>query len=408
MKYKYSTGGSFSDSFYNALNSITKNYNNSNDYNYDNQPDNEIETDDSDEQAILEQLQSQTTEQVNDNFKDDSSTDDEDFMYNFLFNSDKLTGPAPIFQRKDNSVNINNTDDRLLKYLDTLPQNLKDKVLITSGNDFSGHATNSSHYSNKALDIRYSSDLHNYIKNDPTAKALGITTLDPNHGTAPHTHIQIREFGGDGGQSDPKKPIIVNNPNDPRLKAYRDSLALYNWNTDPNIKPMSSFPYDPGTNINSFASDTGNLPIGYSTGIQKIGGHDIDGIQVAYKKPVRPIQYQVHQDQPIVTPHPYQRLPNGTTVSTDINNQPQIGQAPQQLTGSTLPISPVTEGNYSATIGSNTQSFLNKNQFDAFVEAMRNEDNNPETLTRTDSSGSVLFKRASRKYKFGGKYKIKD
>ena len=97
--------------------------------------------------------------------------------------------------RKTNNVNIDNLNPNISKYLNNLPKALQDKLVATSGND-DKHATNSRHYHNNALDLRYDQDVYNHIKNDPVAKQLGITTLDPNHGTAPHIHIQTKQYGG--------------------------------------------------------------------------------------------------------------------------------------------------------------------------------------------------------------------
>jgi hypothetical protein len=44
-------------------------------------------------------------------------------------------------------------------------------------------------------------------------------------------------------KSKKKEPIVVTNPNDPRLKAYTDSLSLYNWGKDYNRKTYSTAGY---------------------------------------------------------------------------------------------------------------------------------------------------------------------
>lgn len=46
-------------------------------------------------------------------------------------------------------------------------------------------------------------------------------------------------YGKGGGVEDKPKPIIVNDPNDPRLRAYQDSLSLFNMNNKQWIYPGS-------------------------------------------------------------------------------------------------------------------------------------------------------------------------
>lgn len=105
--------------------------------------------------------------------------------------------------RKSNNVNVEGLHSTLKQYINTLPDDLKKEMLATSGNDQS-HVKGSKHYENKALDLRYKPKLHEYIAKDPLAKQFGINVLDPNHGTAPHTHMYINQYGGeamrDGGK----------------------------------------------------------------------------------------------------------------------------------------------------------------------------------------------------------------
>lgn len=98
-------------------------------------------------------------------------------------------------RRKNDSVNLNNLNSGLSKYLMTLPDDLKDSLVATSGDD-QEHAANSRHYSGDAIDLRFNNDAYKYILNDPLAKQYGVEMLDPNHGTAKHIHLQTKAAGG--------------------------------------------------------------------------------------------------------------------------------------------------------------------------------------------------------------------
>lgn len=93
------------------------------------------------------------------------------------------------FQTKSNKVSFANFDPTLKGYLNDLQNKFGNKIVVTSAND-QEHATNSRHYKGEAVDLRFSPEVHKYIENDPLAKQLGLSVLNPNHGTAPHTHLQ--------------------------------------------------------------------------------------------------------------------------------------------------------------------------------------------------------------------------
>lgn len=90
--------------------------------------------------------------------------------------------------KANNGVNTDNIHNNLVYYLNTLPDSLKEKVFITSGND-SSHTKKSRHYNNRALDLDFDKELYNYVKTDPNRLKYGITLLDPNHGSGPHLHL---------------------------------------------------------------------------------------------------------------------------------------------------------------------------------------------------------------------------
>ena len=109
---------------------------------------------------------------------------------------DNPTSSATWLKKKDSSVNLEGMSGRILSYLETLPETLRDKLLATSGNDSDVHVKGSKHYKGSALDLRFDKDVYEYLKNDPNFKNSGLSVLDPNHGTAPHLHIEEKMFGG--------------------------------------------------------------------------------------------------------------------------------------------------------------------------------------------------------------------
>lgn len=139
------------------------------------------------------------TDFVNKNILQANQGDESSLLSQFLYDNsegDNASGNGEFgtvdYPTKDQSVNTSKIDTRLSTYFDTLPDTLKNDILITSGNDYSGHVPGSKHYQGKALDLRYNPDLYNYISNDSTAKKYGITTLPPDHGNAPHIHLQVK------------------------------------------------------------------------------------------------------------------------------------------------------------------------------------------------------------------------
>lgn len=99
-------------------------------------------------------------------------------------------------KKKDASVNIEDMSTRLLTYLETIPSSIREKIVVTSGNDSDVHVKGSKHYSGSAIDLRYDDKLYNYIIKDPKFKNSGLNVLDPNHGTAKHLHIEEKKYGG--------------------------------------------------------------------------------------------------------------------------------------------------------------------------------------------------------------------
>lgn len=105
----------------------------------------------------------------------------------------KLEGVSPVFN----------------EYLSTLPQEYQDMILITDGIDqglrtqVGGKHYNpdSKHIDGSALDLKihdkkgggYNDKLYNYFLNDPKFKEMGFSMPKPDHGTAPHIHMQLNK-----------------------------------------------------------------------------------------------------------------------------------------------------------------------------------------------------------------------
>lgn len=173
-----------------------------------------------------------------------------------------------------------------------------------------------------------------------------LNYLPENPNVSEQAKYGMEEFG-DGGETgeDPKakqpapQPIVVNNPNDPRLKAYQDSLSLHNmaqlynmksydlktpskpveyhkgdgWNKE-NIKSEREgniFPidrnsvgwdkeslqlYDLGQNMNTKGIKSNISPSGYYQG---------EGYFPYYKKPVQPVVYQKAPPEPQLQKLPF-------------------------------------------------------------------------------------------------------
>lgn len=146
---------------------------------------------------------------------------------------------------------------------------------------------------------------------------------------------QFEEGGsfGEGGPNDKGKkkspePIVVNNPNDPRLKAYQDSLTVYNfgekdyqslknsgeWDSD-SEKSISYKKYvdeyNNGRDNFSWFNNGTNQYMHPET-VSKFKGEGLFGFldyanQARYKKPVQPVVYQ--------------GTPNGTNTPNAVGQQ---------------------------------------------------------------------------------------
>jgi len=124
-------------------------------------------------------------------------------------------------------------------------------------------------------------------------------------------------------------PITTNNPNDPRLRAYNDSLTSYNW-TQNRLKKGDLNP-DNGVlrlndiNPNIFEKNEPDLAQASFGKIRPIKvrhySSDSKGEQyiMDYKKPVQPVVYQKEPQEPVFKkPSPIQRTQTG---DVNINTQ---------------------------------------------------------------------------------------
>jgi len=150
--------------------------------------------------------------------------------------------------------------------------------------------------------------------------------------------VPLPDFGMEQPGPKPRKPIFVDSPNDPRLKAYNDSLKLYNTNfksnkeitdalpyyspIDPqkiksNIKPLSAYQIDLGRIKKDNAQNYMYLPK-YDN-----KGREIPHVAIAagvYKKPVQPVVYQKPQQQ--------KENPKYKQYLQELNNYKSSGYSP--------------------------------------------------------------------------------
>lgn len=157
-------------------------------------------------QAFLEDLDADALtelELLDDTYVDDNeelfNLADDEFVIDFLFDDPNLSPEANAVHNiftprlKSKGVNYEGVTSQIKDYLGSLPEEYRSKIVITSGADGT-HAKNSKHYSGQAVDLRYDQGLHEYIAK--TAGDFGLKTINPFHGTAPHTHLQVMQMGG--------------------------------------------------------------------------------------------------------------------------------------------------------------------------------------------------------------------
>lgn len=223
--------------------------------------------------------------------------------------------------------------------------------------------------------------------------------------------------GGDVDSEGPRKPIITNNPNDPILKAYQDSMNVYNSGVQKDLALRQSGKYYPNPEHPSDMTENtakGNIkPITqniyteltspfssfkkWNDSIKGGGRGDAtwDGNAVdVYKKPVQPVILQ-----------PWQKL-DGQTQDTPYD-KPQVNQAPQSISGQPINLQSMA-GDYSATsmqpgyLNQDTKNFANKEQWFNFIEAMKSMNMGPNSTSQEGNTGTASFN----KFEEGGTYNL--
>lgn len=126
--------------------------------------------------------------------------------------------------------------------------------------------------------------------------ALGQMNPMPVTDYQPNPYSLYAKYGGSlkKYQQGGRTPIYTSNPNDPRLRAYNDSLnaikyedeRFKNFNIDPKlVNPTSTIGSIPAKEWN------GLKPIGYNYAYYKSNPENI-GVKAVFKKPVQPVVYQ--------------------------------------------------------------------------------------------------------------------
>lgn len=139
---------------------------------------------------------------------------------------------------KSNNTSVENLNNNIKRYLNTLEQEYQNLILATAGSDGS-HATNSRHYNNNAVDLRFNEKLYNRIKNDPNRLKYGLVLINPNHGNAPHIHLSY------GNGSENKMDVWVD-PFSEEAKKITNNNIFYNneynneYNDNETHTPMAS------------------------------------------------------------------------------------------------------------------------------------------------------------------------
>jgi len=141
----------------------------------------------------------------------------------------------------------------------------------------------------------------------------------------------------------PRKPIITNDPKDPRLKAYGDSLKLYNrgvsevrkktynskgalppvekFNNRFSLKDFQEFNYEnEGVSTTPFIKKSKNKPIGY---------YRIEGTAAAYKRPTTPVIYKKAEPVASVIETPKPVVSPKATVNTSKIPEQQVRMYPK-------------------------------------------------------------------------------
>ena len=202
-------------------------------------------------------------------------------------------------------------------------------------------------------------------------------------------NISKMQMGGEP----PRKPIYVSNKNNPRLKSYQDSLALYKvgeekklfWKNNPNASNIElnrkedeiNKKYPLSKNRNTFGTNMIE-----AIGMTKIGkGSDARSVP-QYKKPVQPVAYR-----PKVTPTVNNKKIQMET--TKIDTTPVVQPTPK------TPPTPLTKKQYYEIPDANGKiTLLTPEQFSRMSSGNKNDlmskspiMNKPKYFYEMNSSG---------------------
>lgn len=159
------------------------------------------------DEGIFEDLDEETLtmlELLDESYDEDPEEDELDTLdFDFEFDDEDVEGTGSseiqelrnmfIPKLKSRGVNYEGVSSKIKEYLGSLPEEYRNKLLVTSGKDGT-HSKGSKHYIGNAVDLRFDENLHSYI--NKTASSYGLKTMNPYHGTAPHTHLEVMQMGG--------------------------------------------------------------------------------------------------------------------------------------------------------------------------------------------------------------------
>lgn len=160
------------------------------------------------------------------------------------------------YKTKHKTTDLSKVDQNLIAYLQTLPQDLQDKIFVTAGTD-GKHSEKSRHYSGKALDLRFDQDIWNYIEKDPNRHRMGLTLLDPDHGSAKHIHLSTGQGSENNMDVDltGRQSYLSGNPTPIQSRPYTPPvLGSSKW--------LDIETYTPATSLNAPVSSPGVVDYG--------------------------------------------------------------------------------------------------------------------------------------------------
>ncbi len=245
----------------------------------------------------------------------------------------------------------------------------------------------------------------------------------------------------DGGKKKGSAPIVTNDPNDPRLRAYRDSLNLHNIGSRM-LNYEDNNPNLPSSDYFNFQDRlTKSLPVssGYPSSAIKNTGWEPRNVGKTnqlgvwtYKKPVQPVVYQKPQQQDIHNPLDSRTITIPGTKNISIGNITPSDTGYKMLGRIPVYNPPVngsgkvsgTEGNLVGMLGEDGKTFypdyentagrsapaLNMDAITSYLKSKGvNNPNivpNPKSTAHFDMGG--IFYGQKKVYEEGGMYDMSD